>query len=243
MKSNWFSNFSQKLGKTKLFCFPYAGGNASTFARWHESLPQHLAVLGLQMPGRASRLMEAPIDNMEQLTTMIADQMSFHINGDYVMFGHSLGARVAFEVAVKLMERGVPSPNYFLASGSPAPSLKRTEAPIYDLPETEFIEELRKKGGTPELILQNEELKSIFLPALRADFKMVDHYRQSDRKLKVRAHVFYGVEDNTISTESAMGWKYHFTESCAFHAVNGDHFFIDNNREDVLSLIRQILVG
>ncbi|MFC6978844.1 thioesterase II family protein [Microbulbifer taiwanensis] len=234
--------FNKKNGPyKKLFCFPYAGGNASTFASWHNSLPGHVSVLGLQFPGRAGRIAEVPIDDMEELTTIVADNMCALIDDDYIMLGHSLGARVAFEVALKLVRKGFPGPKDFIASASPAPSVKRKDAPIYDLPETEFLEALRNMGGTPEIVLQNEELKTIFIPALRADFKLVDSYQQSLSKLNSRAHVFYGTGDHTVPLKDAKAWDLHFTRNCTLNAVDGNHFFIDSNKEKVLSLVADII--
>ena len=88
MNSAWFSTFHKQANpEIQLFCFPYAGGNASTFAGWHSALPKHVAVLGLQTPGRASRLMEDPIDNMEELSSIVAEKMGSLINRRYVMLG------------------------------------------------------------------------------------------------------------------------------------------------------------
>lgn len=242
MNSAWFSTFHKQANpEIQLFCFPYAGGNASTFAGWHSALPKHVAVLGLQTPGRASRLMEDPIDNMEELSSIVAEKMGSLINRRYVMLGHSLGARLAYEVTLKLTDKGVPAPAAFIASGSPAPSVERSEAPIFHLSEPEFIEAIRQMGGTPEEVFQHAELREIILPALRADFKIVDTYKGSQLKINTCAHIFYGLNDHTVSIEDAKSWKQHFTNDCIFHPIDGDHFFIDNQKKQVLSLVNQIL--
>ncbi len=242
MKPKWFTTFNKKPdANTTLFCFPYAGGTASIYSSWHEYLTDDVELYALQAPGKANRLSEMPIKNMEEFTTKIAENIAPLIDKDYVFFGHSLGARVAFEVSMKLVEQGFPPPKHFIVSASSAPSIKRNKAPIYGLPEAQFIGKLRELGGTPDLVLENEELRSIYFPAIRADFQILDEYQGNNGKLAATAHVLYGLQDNTIEVEDTTYWKEHFTEHCELYPIEGGHFYVDNNKGKVLDLINQIL--
>lgn len=242
MKPKWFTTFNKKPdANTVLFCFPFAGGTASIFSSWHESLSDDVEVFALQAPGKASRLSETPINNMEEFATQIAANITPLIDRDYVFFGHSLGARVAFEVSLKLVEKGLPPPKHFIASASSAPSIKRKKAPLYGLPEAQLIDKLRELGGTPDLVLDNEQLRSIYFPAIRADFQILDKYQGNISKLEASAHIFYGLQDHTIEIEDIIYWKEHFTQPCELYSLEGGHFFIDSEKEKVLYLINQIL--
>jgi len=105
------------------------------------------------------------------------------IDRPYLLFGHSLGSRIAFELALRCRQLGLPSPVSFIASGSRAPHLRTHENPIYDLPEAEFVAKLRDLKGTPEEVLRNEELIQLLTPLLRADFRIADLYCAAQTRL------------------------------------------------------------
>ncbi|WP_298771737.1 thioesterase II family protein [uncultured Shewanella sp.] len=177
MKSIWFKRFNpQQSPDIRIICFPYAGGNASTYSNWYKYLPANIEVIAIQPPGRANRLNEPAIDNVNELIENLSTYIDFFTSSKYILFGHSLGSRIAYALALRIQQYGRPPPLHFFASGSQAPHLVHRRKCIFDLPKKEFINELRLLNGTPEEILQCDDLMEILIPMLRADLKMSDFF-------------------------------------------------------------------
>ena len=150
--------------------------SAATYVPWAKSLPPQVELIALQPPGRGSRMSELPHARMEPLVEDLMRVFPVLTDRPHVLFGHSLGSRVGFEVTLQCQLKGIPLPARFIASGSRAPHLPKRELPIHDLPDAQFVEALRDLEGTPEEILNNSELIQWLLPLLRADFRIADQF-------------------------------------------------------------------
>ena len=157
----------------RLFCFPYAGGAALTFRAWSDSLPMALEVCPVELPGRGKRIKSAPFTRLQLLVEAIAIAILPYLDKPFAFFGHSMGGLVSFELARLLRKNYGNSPVHLFISGYRAPQVPDPDPPIHALPEPEFLEELRRLNGTPEVVLENTELMQILLPALRADFAVI----------------------------------------------------------------------
>ncbi len=226
----------------KLICFPYAGGNTSTFSPWLSELPNNIELILIQLPGRGSRLFEDIYYDMGSLIKKLLEFFPTLIDKPYILFGHSLGSRVAFELATKLKEMGKPLPEHFVASGSRAPHFAINEKQIHNLPDKEFISELRQMGGTPDEILDNEELIELLLPALKADFTIAEKYFYlGNEVLDCPISVLGGKNDIEVTVASLNGWSDLFLKPAEVHMIAGGHFFIDTNRDAVLLKLNEII--
>ncbi len=247
LHSKWFITPQPKPeAELKILCFPYAGGNASTYLPWSKDLPEHVELIAVQLPGRANRLFEPAHSDMDSLVNEIMTLIPVVIDRNYILFGHSLGSRVAFEVMHQCKLKGLRMPKHFIASGSRAPDIPSRIEAFHHLPDDEFIQELAELNGTPKEILENEELMAICLPALRADFKVSDsHIHKADTVLDCHASLFTGREDSDISESDLTSWEKFFSKTIDRHSFAGDHFFIENNKGEVLKrlglIIRQTL--
>ena len=225
----------------KLICFPYAGGSPRSFSNWHASLPHYVEQIMVSMPGRGNRFSEPPIDCMDTLTDILIEELTPHITDNTVFYGHSLGSRVAFEIQRKLMARNMQGPVHFIASGSANPSHDRSGDYTHLLDDDAFIEKLKSLNGTPPAVLENEELMMLFMPVLRADFKLADTYRYTgDEKLPCNITVFAGKYD-PITEQDQLDWQNFFQGNFAFKYFSGDHFFIDSHNEQVGEEVRNII--
>jgi surfactin synthase thioesterase subunit len=159
----------------------------------------------------------------------------------YVLFGHSLGSRVGFELALQCQRRGLPVPACFIASGSRAPHLRKREPPLHDLPEAEFVARLRELAGTPEEVLSNGELIQLLLPLLRADFRIADLYCATPTRLNCPLVVLAGTEDETVTSGEVQAWEELAGGGCTIHWIAGGHFFVEHNRAWVLEKVTAVL--
>ncbi|ESP91697.1 MULTISPECIES: thioesterase II family protein [Pseudoalteromonas] len=226
---------------TRLFCFPYAGGAPSIFIPWLDKLPAHIEIVLVQLPGRGARLMEPPHDKMHLIIEELMQQSDFITQKPCVFFGHSLGSRVAYELAYSLQKANKTLPVKMIASASRAPHLAGQKQPIYHLPKQEFIKKLRELNGTPQEILANAELMDLFLPLLRADFEIADCYRAEPHPLPLPIDVFFGHDDVDISQAQLDAWQSLSSLPIQQHAFNGDHFFINTLSDQVVAKVSDIL--
>lgn len=229
--------------RVRLLCFPYAGGGASIFRTWHEYFPQNVELCSVRLPGREGRLSETPYSNLNALIEKLAVALSPFLDIPYAFFGHSMGALVGFELTRYLRRTGGSRlPLHLFASGRSAPQFPLSEPPISQLPEPEFIEELRRLRGTPEAVLQNAELIRLLLPGLRADFGMCENYRYvHDSPLTCPITAFSGLDDLWVTRQMATAWKEQTSSTFRLRLFDGDHFFLLKERSALIADILQSL--
>lgn len=253
--SNWF--FIPKpnpLAKLHLIFFPYAGGNAAIFMPWLNLISPDIEVVMLQYPGRANRFNEPLITDFDEMVNKICIEIAKkYKHSELAFFGHSMGGRLAYEVAAKLQKFGI-NLKFFMPSGIKAPHIEadkntvfyqresmRGGVPIYELNDKDFVEELRFLQGTPEVILNNKELLDIVLPILRADFKLARSYdeKRSPEKLNTEICCFYSDNDNTVNPESVIKWADLSNHKFQHNLFHGDHFFINHKYTSIINIINR----
>ncbi|OBP13464.1 hypothetical protein A5320_18080 [Rheinheimera sp. SA_1] len=242
--SNWFHCFSPKLNATlRLFCFHYGGGGASAFRDWHELLPHHVEVICVQFPGRESRFPEPLISDLNEICSQIIKEIQPYLNKPFVFFGHSLGALITHHVSARLMNCGLRTPETIIVSGRSAPQDDEVYyKKITHLPDDEFVENLKEYGGTPELILENTELMNVYVPILRSDFLVSESKERVPGKVSFPIAVFGGFQDK-MSEQKLSQWQHETTKSCSVTMFSGNHFFINQNKDEVLKTVAELLAN
>ena len=223
----------------RLVLFPYAGGAAGSIYRdWGNKLPSNIEVHAVDFPGHGHRLNEPLFTRVEPLVQSMAETLKPYLEGSYALFGHSMGAVISFELAHLLRRENKPGPAHLFLSGRPCPHRTRKEPPTYDLPEPEFIEELRRLQGTPQEVLQHPELMSVLSPILRADVEICETYECELRPpLDCPITVFGGLQDVDVSREQLDGWRDYTTSSFALRMFPGNHFFLHSCAPVLLRMI------
>lgn len=178
----------------------------------------------------------------ETMPELLADLLHDlgQVQEPYVLFGHSLGALLAFELAHALREKGMQLPLAVLASGTNAPSRRDRDARYAQLQcDDDLMAELRELNGTPPEVFNHPEILELILPILRADFKVCGGYRYQARdKLACPIHVFGGRQDAT-SHEALMAWQVETSAGFSLDMLDGDHFFINSEESSLLALISE----
>jgi medium-chain acyl-[acyl-carrier-protein] hydrolase len=215
--------------KLRLFCFPHAGGSARAFASWPARLGQEIEVLGVQLPGREERLGEPPFTRLQPLVEALVPVLMPYLDRPFALFGHSLGALVAFETARALRYRGQPQPTHLFVSGRAAPTILRTGAGTHTLSDADFRARLRDLKGTPAEVLASEELMGALLPMLRADFAVSETYvYPGGDLLDCPMSIYGGHEDATLCSQELDAWRHMTTGSVTLRLFPGDHFYLRN---------------
>lgn len=219
----------------RLFCFPYAGGGASIFRNWPDLLPPSVEVCGIQLPGREGRFKEATYTRLPDLVRTLSEALVPYTDVPYVFFGHSMGALIAFSVARELRRNKQAEPSLLVVSGHRAPQRPRSRPPIHDLPDEEFLKEIRDLDGTPEAVLEDEELLKLLMPVLRADFAVCETFEYAtEPPLDCPIAAFGGIHDREISREDVAAWSRQTTSSHSVQMFPGGHFFLLEHRDRLL---------
>ena len=223
--------------RLRLFCFPYAGGGASIYRPWGREMPPEIEVCPIQLPGREQRLRDKPFTRAAALVEALATALPPLLDErPFAFFGYSMGAIIAYELTHRLPPER--RPRHLLVSARRAPQIPSDEETTYDLPKDAFRAKLRSMGGTPQDVLDHEELMSLVEPILRSDFELVDTYGPSSLPpLDLPITAFGGEKDLEVSREDMEAWRQATTGPFRLQMFSGDHFYIHNQRE---SLIREV---
>lgn len=233
----WLQTHPHIQDRLRLFCFPYAGGGTSMYRGWAHAFPQDVGVYPVQLPGRETRIAERLIGDMGQLATSIAEAIAPYLQLPFILFGHSLGARIAFEVARHVRRKWGVEPCHLIVSASRAPHIPDPN-PLHKLPDDRFIAELRRLSGTPEAILQNKELLALFLPMLRADFTVDETYQYKvEQPLACPILAFGGTWDEEATDKELEAWARHTQAEFGLEMIAGNHFFLHAQQPVLLKSI------
>jgi medium-chain acyl-[acyl-carrier-protein] hydrolase len=234
----WLSLLSGDAGSLPLVCFPYAGGAAHIYADWRAGLPEPVSLHAVQLPGRGRRFAEPVLESLDAVVAGVVEALGSFDDKPFVLFGHSMGALLAFETTRALRRLGRPGPLRLLVSGYRAPQLERTEPPIHDLPEAAFVAKLREFEGTPPEVFANAELLQLMLPMVRSDFALVETYRyRPEPPLKVPITAFGGLSDGHFGRDAVAAWAGQTTARFNMHMLAGSHFFLHTARNALLRMV------
>lgn len=225
----WFAGTADLAARRWLLCLPHAGAGATAYLPWERLLPPGLG-LGLravQPPGREARLKEPLHRDARSLVRALLPAVEAVADRPIVLFGHSLGAIVAFELAHAMRRAGLPAPLHLYVSGRQAPHLTMSHPATWDLTDEGLVELLRDLGGTPAVVLDDPGLRSLFLPVLRADLEMNERYEHVEEEpLDVPITAFAATEDERAAPDEVAGWAAHTTRGFALVTVDGGHFAV-----------------
>jgi medium-chain acyl-[acyl-carrier-protein] hydrolase len=228
----------------RLFCFPHAGGSAHLFRTWPEALREEIEVCPVELPGRGLRIRESFFESIEDLAASAAVGMAELFEEPFALFGHSMGALIAFELARILETQQAVSPVALLAAGAVAPPLRRVEAPSWHFPDAEFRQKLREINGTPSELLADDQMMEFLMPMIRADFRAVQTYTYRDgQTLTCPIAAFGGLNDKDVPLEKLKGWQGCTRGSFSYSLFNGDHFFINGCRTELLRRVAEKLAA
>ncbi|PWT88387.1 MAG: putative thioesterase [Acidobacteria bacterium] len=236
----WLANVQRRQTPSlRLFCLPYAGGSTVVFHKWHKYVSSDVEIYPVQLPGHGMRLREVAFTSMDALVeSTLNGLLPFFFDCPFALFGHSMGALLAFELGRLLRARHNLEPEKLIVSGRRAPQLADNESPVYKLPENEFILQLHRLNGTPHEILSNREMLELVLPILRADFEVVQTYTyRAGEKLSCPIKAFGGLREETVSESDLMLWADHTIGAFSLSMIRGDHFFIHQSQQEFMAVV------
>lgn len=224
----------------QVVCFPHAGGSAAYYHPMARALAPAVELLAVQYPGRQDRRHEPCLDRITDLAGAVAGHLAERLREPAVLFGHSMGALVSFEVARALEERGVRL-RALVVSGRRAPSRTRDEN-VHRLDDDGIVAELARLSGTGSAVLSDPEIMRAALPAIRADYRAVETYRPDGMpRVGCPLLVLTGTEDPQVTVDEARDWERHTTGPCEVRPFPGGHFFLERHASAIIDLVRSRL--
>lgn len=230
----WLGGGLRPEARLRLFCLPPAGAGASIYRGWDAATPPEVQVLPVQLPGREERSAEAPFRRVDPLLDALEAGLGPELSSPYALFGHSLGAVLAFELGRRGQGRGEP-PVHLFVSGRPAPETRPPGSILPGPVEEELIRALRDR--LPEEVAE-PELQELLRPAAEADLELSRSYRWVDGPpLDCPLTALGGVADPGVSRALLEAWRRHTRGRFKVRMLPGDHFLLGFRREAVLEAV------
>lgn len=237
----WVRRFRDDDGcETKLVCFPHAGGWASAYRTWPPGLPRDVGVLAVRYPGREDRLGDPFPSGLEALADDIADGLGDLTRHRLVLFGHSMGASVAHEVALRLQGRGCP-PAALCVSGRRPPHVLDGRRRLFGTDE-EIIADVIRFDASRAVVFADPGLREVVLPAVRADYRLVDDYPGGLRPpLDCPVYGYTGDDDSEVTPEQMRRWADLTHGSFRLRVLPGGHFYLRAEEAALLADLGDVL--
>ena len=222
--------------RLRLICVPYAGGSAAIYRKWTAHLSPDIELCAVELPGHGARIREQPMTRLDQLVDELAAAIQPLDDLPFALFGHSLGAAIAFELTRLLECQPAPRPIHLFLSGQKAPHLPPSRPPIHGYNDAEFLRELRRFDGTPDELFASPELVDLFLPILRADFELLETYEFVDTgPIPCGMSVLGGRDDPEVDVSELMQWRRYAAADFQVRDYPGNHFFPWAYPDDVVT--------
>ncbi len=231
---------ARHAGATALVCLPGAGASAGLFTGWEEDLPATIEAFAYEPPGHGLRTDEHLHTALDTLLADLMDAVRPHADRPLALLGHSFGAVLAFELALRLEREGTPVSHFFPIAARAAAG-RNGSPPQREPTDAELKSRLRALGGTPAPVLDSDELLQLLLPAVRADFALTDSYRhRPGSRLNCPVTAFAGADDTVVAWASVQAWGACTRGPFTAHLVPGGHFFPFSHRAARADLLRTI---
>ncbi|MFC9684237.1 thioesterase II family protein [Streptomyces sp. NPDC056948] len=244
MSSKWVSRIgSSRPERPLLVLFPHAGSGPSVYQRWRSVAPLEVEILAVRLPGRETRIREALIPDLGTLVAQTADGLAEILHGRrFAFFGHSVGALVAYELALLRRRQGLPGPVCLGVSGYPSPQV-RIPDPLHEEPDDTLLGFLLERRYVPQTLLAQQGFLEMFLPILRADFALAGGYRLRDeRRLSCPIHAFAADADPFAAPHELEGWAELTESEFSLDLFPGDHFYLFDSGSAILQKVTKPLL-
>ncbi|MFD3309201.1 thioesterase II family protein [Streptomyces sp. NPDC058694] len=255
----------QPHAPVRLLCFPFAGGGASAYARWQHELDTRGAsvdVLPVRLPGREGRSGEPRFTELVPLVEELDEELDEVLGSPHLLYGHSMGALIAYALIRRRQERGAPLPRAALLAAYRAPHLPPprldsggdsdgdgsgagfgSDADAESDADFDLARALVALGGLPEALLGHPEWLRALLPVVRDDLALCASAGPTGGPVHVPLHLFAGADDSLVRVPEVTAWRRYAARGCEVRVLPGGHFFLRTHEgwllDEVAPLVRR----
>jgi surfactin synthase thioesterase subunit len=230
----------RRSAAVRLLCLPHAGAGASVFRAWGRELPGWVELQAILLPGREGRLADPLPGDLTRLADELVPALAPVTREPYALYGHSMGALLAYELARRLEAGGERPPLHLFVAGYGAPHVYRSHTRLHVMEHDEVVEELRRTRTAPEPVLNEPGLMRIFVPILQKDLRLcVEHVseRTESEPLATGISAFGGSEDTEVPAGAVAAWADLTTGPFRLRMLPGGHFFPASARAALIDAI------
>lgn len=196
-------------------------------------------MIAVQLPGRETRFSEPARTSLHDLVDELTTALEPWLDRPYALFGHSMGALIAYELARALDRRAMRAPSHLFVSGQAAPHRPNRHRTLHRLPDEALLAALRTLTARPDAAMDNAELMRLLLPTLRADCTLCSTYEWQDgAPVGCPVTALGGREDRSVSRADLDAWRRHTAGPFDVRIFPGDHFFVHTARAAVLRAVK-----
>ncbi len=224
----WFqSGAPRPEAAVRLFVFPHAGGSAASYARWASLFSEDVELRILQLPGRQSRRSEPAFTRLAPLIDALHDAVESEWDGrPFAFFGHSMGALLSYRLTLAMQAEGGPRPALLAVSGWAGAAHRPNRESVRDMSDDEFIAGVDGFGGLPPEIMGDEEMRDLVLPALRADFCVLEEYSHDAAPVACPVVAYCGASDPHFAGNAMATWADLTETFLGLSEFPGTHFYL-----------------
>ena len=228
----------------KLFCIPYSGGSANIYREWKLRLADAADITPIEYRGHGSLYGKGFYNSIQELRDDLIERYFKHNHEPFIIYGHSLGSIVTFEITCELKRREYRLPEHIVVASLRPPHMLKNRKKFTTMSEDDFWDRIIDLGNTPPEVIKNDELKQIAYEMLYADMKLVDDYVPDDIKsIDVPITAWAGINDYEAPLDEMQEWKLYTKKAFELKTVNGDHFFAfkESGREQLMEYMESLL--
>lgn len=232
-------------GKIVLFCLPYAGGSATVYNKFNQYLDKNIEMVPIEYAGRGKRIKEEFYTDVSSAAEDVYNEAIKHMNDcEFAFWGHSMGSVIAYEVCSRIRKNCGREPLCIFVSGRYPPHIKKQEKKLHILSDENFKEEILKIGGTPKEVFDNKELAQLFVPILRADYRIIEDYTMCGNPVKFKSQIIVlsGKKDKIVNRSELFEWQKYSESNISMYEFDGGHFFINNFTKEISNIINNALI-
>lgn len=233
--------------KLKLFCIPYAGGYASVYLRWLRYLNDGIELIPVELSGRGKRATEKLYNSFyDAIDDVFEFVLKKHNNEPFALFGHSMGGRIVYEVAVRFCNLGMLNLKHVFISGMYPPNINKLGKKLYELSNEDFLHEIINLGGVSgETVKKYRDLIDTFLPVIKNDYRIFELYKSDTSNLRQITYditALTGNDDNIVLIDEARLWGMYTKGKFELFCFKGDHFFINKYINEITEIIMKKVI-
>lgn len=228
--------------KRRIICITHSGSYASQYVIWEKYLPSDVECVIYERPGSGMRLNEEFSANWDLLIKDAAKSIEPYLDLPYILFGHSLGGSIAFEVVKELEKANKKLPVYLALGDRETPNYPPDKL-RHHLSGQEFGQMLVDDYGMARELVESSEIMEFFLPVLKHDFRLADtycdEYGKDTYKIKSNIAIFRPDESNDL-LESHLDWQNYSTGKFKLINISGNHFFVFKHAAEFMQKLIQL---